>query len=141
MQRKLYEAFIMTDSWVLPWSRFTVAILTSSFGDSMMKALGGVSFCLSPGVPIVLSYLQPFQLSRGPRLEGILPKRSSWRSKLTTLGRKRPFQDIRVWKRRAGEFSKTLLIVAATCVSIHLGKRSSSKIITKSVEKCALLSV
>ena len=39
------------------------------------------------------------------------------------------------------ENSQTLLVVVATCLSVHLGKRSLSKIITKSGERYALLSV
>ena len=106
-----------------------------------MKTRAGVNFCLSPGVPIVLSYLQPFQLSQGSQARENSPRALFLEEQADNTGKETFFSDHRVWKRRVGEFSKTLLMVAATCLSVRLGKRSPSKIITKSVEKRALLSV
>lgn len=78
----------MTGSQVPPQSRFTVFILTSSSGDSMMKKPCSSQFmfqsqrlnCSEPSPTFCSS-------PSGLRLQRILPKQSSWRSKLVALGR------------------------------------------------------
>lgn len=78
----------MTGSQVPPQSRFTVFILTSSSGDSMMKKPCSSQFMFQ-SQRLDCSERSPTFCSspRGLRLQRILPKQSSWRSKLVALGR------------------------------------------------------